>query len=132
MSMISSHTDVFAHNHDIAGDIVSAKCECGFESTMKLGAGKSNFETVCKFPFYCKACSSLIVLNTLSENLVCPKCNSELIMPYDDYSLRLYKSDKSVFGWNTNDKTYKLTDDFYFCPQCLEFKLKFKSIGNFD
>ncbi len=49
-----------SHNHDIAGDIVSAKCECGFEATMKLGgAGKANFKTSCKFPFYCKTCSSL-------------------------------------------------------------------------
>ena len=120
------------HFNDIAGDVVSARCECGYETTMKLGGGKANFETVCKFPFYCKSCSSLIVLNTLSENLVCSKCNSELIMSYENNSLRLGINDKPVFDWNIGDKTYILTDDYYFCPQCLEFKLRFKSIGNYD
>ena len=132
MSMMSANVDGLAHNHDIAGDIVSAKCECGFETTMKLGAGKSNYKTTCNFPYHCKDCYSLSVLNTLSDKQSCKKCFSEEVISYDNDSLRAGKSSNPVFGWNINDKSFKLTDDFYICPQCREFKLKFTSIGNFD
>lgn len=132
MSMMSSQTDGLAHNHDITGDIVSAKCDCGFETTMKLGAGKANFQTTCNFPFHCKDCYSLSVLNTLSDKQTCKKCFSENVISYDNDSLRTGKSSNPVFGWNINDKSFKLTDDLYVCPQCREFKLKFKSIGNYD
>ncbi|MFZ4590002.1 MAG: hypothetical protein ACOYN6_03330 [Ignavibacteria bacterium] len=132
MSMLSANIDGLAHNHDIAGNIVSATCDCGFKTTMALGGGKRNFETVCMFPFYCKDCSSLIELNTFNEKYSCDKCNSENVMCYDNDSLRAHKSDVSVFGWNLDWKSYVLKDDSYLCPQCKEFKLKFKSIGNFD
>ncbi|MCX6157601.1 MAG: hypothetical protein NTY74_06465 [Ignavibacteriae bacterium] len=132
MVMMSVHVDLLAHNHDITGNIVSAKCDCGFKTSMALGGGKMNFETVCIFPFYCKDCSSLIELNTFNEKYFCEKCNSENVMCYDNDSLRAHKSDISVFGWNLDRKSYVLKDDFYLCPQCKEFKLKFKSIGFFD
>ena len=121
-----------ARIHEIAGDIVTAKCECGFETTMKLGGGKANFQSSCKFPFYCNACSSLVLLNTLSEKICCKKCNSENVTTYDNDSLRANISNNPVFGWNINNKIYSLTDDFYFCPQCREFKLRFTEVGNWD
>jgi len=121
-----------SHNHDIAGDIVSAKCECGFEAELFIGAGKSDYKTSCKFPFYCNDCSSLTLINALDEKQNCRKCNSENVISYENDSLRAGKSNKSVFGWNVNGKTFLLTDDSYLCPQCKEFKLSFTQIGNWD
>ena len=121
-----------AHQTDITGDIVQAKCECGFEETIKFGAGKSNYKTVCNFPFFCNSCSSFVVLNYLSEKPVCKLCRSEDVTPYDNDKMRALKSDKPVAGWNANDRTFILTDDFYLCPKCKEFKLLFTSIGYFD
>lgn len=121
-----------AHNHDIAGDIFSAKCECGFENELFIGAGKSDYKTSCKFPFYCNTCSSLIILNALNENRTCNKCNSEKVMSYENDSLRAGKSNNSLFGWNVNGKTFLLTDDSYLCPKCKEYKLTFTQIGNWD
>lgn len=132
MSIMSVNIDGFAHNNEISGDIVTAKCECGFEETIKFGAGKSNYKTVCNFPFSCNFCNSFVVLNYLSEKPVCKLCNSEDVTSYDNDKMRAHKSDNSVAGWNANDRKFILTDDFYFCPKCKEFKLTFTSVGNFD
>ncbi len=126
------NTDGFAHSHDIAGDIVSAKCECGFETTMKLGGGKANYKTTCSFPYHCKDCFSLSVLNAIGDKFACKKCFSENVVSYDNDSLRAGKSSNNVFGWNVNEKNFSLTDEMYFCPQCREMKLKFSQVGNWD
>lgn len=132
MSMVSANVDGVAHSHDIAGDIVSAKCECGFETTMKLGGGKANYKTTCYFPYHCKDCFSLSVLNAIGDKQTCKKCFSENVISYENDSLRAGKSDNKVFGWNINEKNFSLTDDMYFCPQCRELKLKFSQVGNWD
>lgn len=126
------NSDGLAHIHESAGDLVSAKCECGFETTMKLGGGMANFKTTCYFPYHCKDCYSLSVLNSLNDKQSCKKCFSENVISYESDSLRAGKSNNSVFGWNINDKNYKLTDDLYYCPQCREMKLKFTNVGNWD
>lgn len=115
-----------------AGDIIFAKCECGFEQTLMLGAGKATFQTAFAFPFYCKDCTSICILNLFDEKLPCENCQCENPIPYDNDSLRLHFSDEEVFGWNANSQTRKLYNDFYLCPKCGEHKLKFVQTGNFD
>jgi hypothetical protein len=121
-----------AHNHEIAGDIISANCECGYHTTLTLGGGFSDYQTNCKFPFYCNGCASIVVLNALNEKHSCSNCKSVYVMSYDDATMRANKSNNSIFGWNVNEKSFKLTDDYYFCPKCQELKLKFTQVGNWD
>ncbi len=119
-------------NSDINGDIITAECECGFKNTMMLGGGKLNFETVFLFPYYCTECSEMKVLNALSESHCCDKCNSGNVIPYDDESLRLHFSNNVVFSRSVDTVIHILYDDFYFCPKCKEFKMKFTQTGNWD
>jgi len=119
-------------NSDINGDIVTAKCECGFEQTLALGSGKANYKTVFYFPYYCTECSEMEVMNSFSENRCCDKCNSGNVIPYDDESLKLHFSDNVVFSWSVDTVTHILNDDFYLCPKCNEFKMKFTLTGNWD
>jgi len=114
------------------GDIIQAKCECGFEQNLFLGAAKSNFETYFAFPFYCDGCSSICVLNILDDNSACKDCSCEDPIPYDSDTLRLHFSDVVVFGWNANSTTRYIYNDLHLCPKCKEYKMRFSQIGNFD
>jgi ribosomal protein L37AE/L43A len=114
------------------GDIIEAKCECGFSAEIFVGGGKFNFKTYCGFPFYCNNCKTLYCGNYLKEEWLCKNCNSSDVLPYNNDSLREHTSNKVIFGWNVNEKRFELTDDNYLCPSCHKFSLKFSSVGNWD
>lgn len=114
------------------GDIVLAKCVCGFSQQLFVGGGRSNYETYCSFPFYCKNCQIMFCDNYLNEIHFCNKCNSQEVLSYNNDSLRLHENEIIIFSWKVNDKTFILTKDNYFCPQCQKFTLKFTSVGSFD
>ena len=110
------------------GDIIEAKCECGFSAEIFVGGGKFNFKTYCGFPFYCNNCKTLYCGNYLKEEWLCKNCNSSDVLPYNNDSLREHTSNKVIFGWNVNEKRFELTDDNYLCPSCHKFSLKFSSV----
>jgi RNA polymerase subunit RPABC4/transcription elongation factor Spt4 len=116
----------------IMGDIIIAKCDCGFSQQLSVGGGRLNYQTYCGFPYYCKNCKTLFNNNYLAEEHFCGNCNSADVLPYDNDSLRAHIRDEAVFGWNLDGKTIYLTDDNYLCPQCQNFTLKFSSVGNWD
>ena len=70
--------------------------------------------------------------NYLNEYHSCPTCGSTGVLPYDDESIRIHFSDNAVFGWNLDNKKYVLTDDYYLCPHCLKYALRFSNAGNWD
>ena len=118
------------------GAMVSARCECGFETrTMFLGGGMLNFTTVCTFPFYCVNCSILFESNMFKKKVACPQCHMTDNYPYDSDKAFEMAGKNNVFSWNVRDKIDKelvLTDGNYICPACRKFTLKFFDVGCWD
>jgi hypothetical protein len=115
------------------GDILIAKCKCGFKEQFHAGGGKANFKTFCGAPAYCKKCNAFRVGNYLNPDKTCDTCGSE-IMFYNNIGLQKQgkKPKGNAFGWNMSQGNFLLPKTQYFCAKCGKFKLEFKSIGNFD
>ncbi len=116
------------------GSVIKARCDCGFEREMLLGGGMRNSTTHCNFPLYCKECRAFLEGNLLKKGLVCPKCKSADVVPYDDANLCSRKGDL-VFNWNLEDQVGRhlvLTDGDYVCPKCGKFTLSFMDVGRWD
>jgi len=118
------------------GQMINAKCECGFETdVMCLGGGMLNFMTECAFPFYCEECSFLFEGNIFDKSILCPKCHKADIYPYDSKKAYATLGKKNVFNWRVVDEIGRvlvLTDGNYICPSCRKFSLKFFDVGNWD
>ncbi len=127
------------------GKIVTAHCKnCNFNNEeMRLGGGRYSYKTYAGFPYMCEKCKDIFVGNYLSGVFGCPSCRSDKISPYnqlkqdntsfeDEYCGDTMKK-YNVFEWRAYDENgISLTSDYYKCPKCCEFTLKFQSVGCWD
>ena len=117
------------------GSLVSAKCKCGFTADTSVGGGRRNFGAVCEFPCLCTECQSLVTVNLLTGNWICPSCGSSSILAYDTPSLSDQSSDVESAAWDISDKLGRrliLTRSQYLCPHCTKKTLRFELSGLFD
>src|SRR3990170_2583874 len=87
------------------GDIIQAKCECGFKSgEIYAGGGFMNFKDVLSAPALCTNCYTFTIKNYLVKDNHCKKCKSKTTF-YDDKSLWKDKNistseENCIFYWN--------------------------------
>ena len=91
-------------------------------------------QRMCRFPFYCGDCQSLVQLNAFNQARCCANCHGTDLLPYDDESLS-GPGEGEVFKQATEYKIgrdLKLTDGPYLCPACGEKNLRFRMTGLWD
>lgn len=111
------------------GSMVKAHCGCGYTKELHLGGGLLNFTTQCNFPFYCTKCKILFEGNLFDKKILCLKCGTTKILPYD--SDKLCRKE----GRNVKDKNRRLLelgDWEYICPKCGRYTMLFRGIGHWD
>ena len=117
------------------GAIASASCKCGFcDDNMYLGGGMEDWRTMCRFPFFCRDCESLVLLNALNKARYCTNCHGTDLVPYDDKSMS-EDGEKRVFEASTMNELGRdlaLTDGLYLCPACGKKALRFEHRGCWD
>jgi DNA-directed RNA polymerase subunit RPC12/RpoP len=93
-----------------------------------VGGGMMNFTTYSAFPYFCKNCERLVVINQLAKRQRCPKCRSSKVLPYDHPSLIRAEERQEVGRKRLEEMSgsINLTDGFYYCPSCKEFSMTFR------
>ncbi|MCA9410558.1 MAG: hypothetical protein KC944_05080 [Candidatus Omnitrophica bacterium] len=115
------------------GSILVAKCPCGFEPEPIFAGGgmMEKYRTICLAPALCLRCESIVTANYWDEDARCPHCRGRVKF-YDDPNLQASKegvtnSLSEVFAWGSdNAKRFVLSDKFFYCPRCGEFKMEFR------
>src|SRR5438067_463723 len=103
------------------GDMATAHCERGYSTDLVLGGGMANFQTVCLFPVYCRACRSLHCANLLDAPVKCKECSGLDVVAYDSPELLGEAGAGEVFSWHLVgqlDRELQLSDGRYLCPRC--------------
>ncbi len=116
------------------GQMIRAKCNCGFQTdVMYLGGGMMNHTVSCIFPNYCKDCKSLFEANMYDKKIICNKCGSTNTVPYNNSQV-VKSLDDTVFDWSPvqMNEELKLSKNNSLCPQCNEFALEFIFVGMWD
>jgi len=108
------------------GTIQLAKCDCGFEKEMLIGAGRRDFETRNLFPYYCKECNSIFSGNTYDKVVICKNCESSDVLSYDNPKLV-----KDLDEETAKNEPYFIHKNSL-CPQCKGFSLMFKVVGRWS
>lgn len=132
------------------GQVLNAICECGLRDTATLGAGRSDFQLVCKFPHYCKNCEYLISVDILKENNVCSECGSKDIHSYESSTKRskykiveklstdvlmklgLHRLEDEQFSWYLNKENHVILKGNHYCPKCHSNSMIFDTKLIFD
>ena len=132
------------------GQVLSAFCDCGYESDVVLGAGRSNFREVCKFPHYCLNCNEAISIDIFKDTRKCPKCNSSDVHTYEAQTKRakyklleklsdstldklgMHRRDDEHHSWYGNSKNHTILRGKHFCPKCERTSLSFATSMMFD
>lgn len=132
------------------GQVLGGICECGYKGSATLGAGRSNFQEVCRFPHYCRKCENLISVDIFKKDNTCPDCGSDDIHTYEastnspkykiieklsDERLRsfgFHRSDDEQFSWYGNTKSHVILRGGHHCPKCHNNSLRFFTELMFD
>lgn len=126
------------------GTIVNAHCKnCNFnKEEMRLGGGRYSYKTYAGFPYMCEKCKDIFVGNYLTGVFGCSSCRSDKITPYNELQQNTARLNNekghdsiknyNVFSSNTENGQIGLTSDYYKCPKCDEFTLKFEFAGCWD
>jgi len=109
------------------GSAVIASCPCGFRTkNLLVGRGMSDYETLCRYPAYCKGCMALVSTNMLEVPHTCNRCGSE-VLPYNSPELRATQTGKVVARCNLKEgEDVFLTDDEHLCPACGLYQMRFE------
>ncbi len=92
----------------------------------------ATFETTCFFPCLCRACRSVVQVNLLDPEKLCPNCETSAVVPYDSQELSRSPGNDVVAEWNVPDilgRRLSLHDGTYECPSCGMMTLKFSDGG---
>jgi Zn finger protein HypA/HybF involved in hydrogenase expression len=132
------------------GQVLDAVCECGYHSSVVMGAARSNFLEVCKFPHYCMNCHESISIDIFKETKLCPKCNSGDVHTYEAKTRRvryklleklsdnalqklgMHRRDDEHHSWYGNSKNHTILRGKHYCPQCEKTTLSFITSMMFD
>lgn len=132
------------------GQILGAVCECGYNGKATLGAGRSDFREVCKFPHYCDSCKEVVSVDIFKEEHLCPTCKSHDVHTYEAQTTRLkneaheqlsdvhlerlglHRRSDEQDSWYGKDKSHILLRGPHYCPKCEKNSLKFFTEIMFD
>lgn len=132
------------------GQVLGAVCECGYKGSAVLGAGRSNFREVCKFPHYCESCKEVVSVDIFKEHHTCPKCQSPNVFTYEaptkvpKYQILEKLSDSTLArlgmhrrqdeqdSWYGKNKRHVILRGKHHCPKCDMTSLSFFTEMMFD
>lgn len=132
------------------GSSLIASCQCGYEKHVFLGAGRSNFETVCHFPHYCDDCKEVVSVDIFSDEIKCPNCKSTNVHTYEAKSKRIkdtftdkmkaklvgnktyHSSEDEEFSWYGRNKDHVILKGMHHCPSCEDESLEFSLFAMVD
>lgn len=117
-----------------AGSMITATCPCGYEKSMAIFGGRANFQTHCAFPALCSVSGEMILVNVLDPDTPPKECPEGGFTLYSDPTLRQGEEGETVVSWyiKSQDRVLLLTDAAYLCPQCREYRLRFRLTGMWD
>lgn len=132
------------------GEVVKAKCSCGYEEEAVIGAGRFDFKEVCKFPHFCNSCNRVTSVDIFKEVYECKHCNGADVHSYEsitkvvkynflerfsDETLTKYgyhRRSQEYTSWYGRTKNHVLMRGKHYCPNCKESNLTFKITMMFD
>jgi len=109
------------------GSIFRATCPCGYERSVVVGAGRDDFQTNSKFPFYCKRCA-LVDVNICTDSLICPECSDSDLVQYGTAPISPDGSQSFYMQW----RQYRAGRNGHLCPSCRGLNLSFDRYMMFD
>ena len=104
------------------GQISSAKCKCGYRTSISTGGSMSEYMEKCYFPFYCKDCG-LVSINFRITPIHCPDCESIDVKEYGKHPISIESTEYSFlqcFNYGAPKKGN-------LCPECKEMTLEFQN-----
>jgi len=114
------------------GSSLIASCECGYTTDQLIvGGGMRTFSTIYIYPAFCSNCRDLAMINLRDETPKCDLCGSDQVKAYGDESLRAGAGsvDTATRPEPEEETCVEVADGTHLCPECGEFKLKFKDGG---
>ena len=124
------------------GMLVQVLCHCGYydsELTLAVGSGFKGIEAEQEgIPACCEVCHE-VVLAADSHSPECPRCGNRVAL-YSDFTM--YSSDfphgdpsgpePVAVRLRYTGKVVTLPGEFYKCPRCGEYRMRFYQAGNWD
>jgi len=107
------------------GSINRVSCECGFNTTVRVGGNRETYLKDSSFPFYCEKCG-LVDVN-IRESIKCPTCQSEDIHQYGKDPISRGK--RKLNGLECGK--YRAVREENLCPRCKNFTMKFDGVEIF-
>lgn len=100
------------------GDLVSARCECGYKARyLRIGGGKAEYRVSSPSLASCDHCRQVVAVNVITDHPVCPICGGEVTFyPHD------------AARWRFAVEPTKA----YRCPKCGQNTLVFTMEGHYD
>jgi hypothetical protein len=132
------------------GEVVTATCTCGYKENAAIGAGRSDFKVVCKFPHFCNSCSQVTSVDIFKSEHVCKHCGSYDVHSYESstkvtpYKFMERFSDEILKKYGYHRKSYEYTSWYgttknhvlmrgkHYCPNCKCNSLQFQITMMFD
>jgi len=100
------------------GQIQSAKCQCGYSTTISTGGSRREFKHKCYFPFYCAKCG-LVDVNIRLNPITCPDCKSVDVKEYGKHPI---STESKEFAY-VQCFNYGAPKKGNLCPKCKEMTL---------
>ena len=108
------------------GQLLNANCLCGYkaEEEILVGALRSNYHTVCCFPFLCEDCHEVFDGDLYVYRNLCTTCGGENVKSFEDPSLYQASADAhEIASWDVIEWS-ALQPDFF--PEKLTLLEKIK------
>lgn len=117
------------------GAIRQGQCPCGYHSDdIYTGFSGMTGREFNDFPCYCEDCNSLVILDLSAYEVVCSKCCSHNVFPYDHETICNLPT-KIIHTVDLRPgvcRELNLSEDNNLCPNCKEYTLKFEFEGLWD
>jgi RNA polymerase subunit RPABC4/transcription elongation factor Spt4 len=108
------------------GQLLNANCLCGYQDEIAIGSLRSNYRSVCRFPFSCYDCSEIFNGDLYVHRNRCPTCSGAKTTSYEDPTLfQESEGAHKAASWNINI-WFTLEEDYFPAQRTL-----FKSIKRF-
>ena len=69
------------------GQLVTARCSCGYSETAAVGGLRRNHLSVCLFPFLCRDCNDIFSGDLYEYRNQCRACSGSNVVSYEDPAL---------------------------------------------
>ena len=123
------------------GDVLNAKCACGYEKEVYEGVGMASWPRL-NFPFTCHDCKIVFTGNENNNAETCAVCDGKNVFSYKHSSLQGESDREESAKGLENTRPARTLDRLtippealagrYRCPSCTDFELRFETIGSWD